>query len=147
VWAVVADRDGVPEGWRRATAYAGILAGASGVFLPGPEAAGSWEETCQVARELRALQPVLETGSRGDGAACDTSAVAAGLWRRGDVAHVIALNTSERPIAQARITVSGAADGRARVLFEGREVAFEQGVITDTLGPLERHVYALPGPE
>ena len=160
VWVVLqAGWDVTPEPTREeeyAMTYLAVTHGADGILwfaldytLKHPPL---WQTLKDLAKELETLSPVLTAKTVWMKQGLGHPAVHA-ILKETDKAYVlIAVNAPEvkaphedangvkLPIPE----VAAKAAGKAKVLFENREVPVEQGAITDNFRLYERHVYEIP---
>ncbi|MEI8037041.1 MAG: sugar-binding protein [Verrucomicrobiota bacterium] len=128
-----------------AGSYAGIVNGASIIapFTYKPASLDLWDAWKTLADEMETLKDALATEDFidfGD----DDGKVGASLRRTGSGTYVIAVTLSDKP-ETVHLALPGLTGKNtvAKVLFEQREVAVKDGVITDVFAPTARHVYLI----
>lgn len=137
----------------RCMVYQGIISGAKGViYYPwddGPTGLVHDSElmaaVAQINAELQEIGPELLASEWHTIADDDPPGLRAASFIGKARSYVIATNTGEDPI-EARLPLPGFLDAEVDVLFEGRSVLVEAGVIRDTLEPLAVHVYRIVQP-
>lgn len=154
---IVPQAFGGGEGWRREPSpaeervmtYLALIGGATGIqyFIRDPAFVRPLPALLNACRDLAAeaaeLSPALLSPLPRPKVACADSAIRVAGWRSDDALTVLAANTENRPKA-CRLTIAGAADGTAEVLFENREVAVAGGVIDEPIDAFGTRAYRLP---
>ena len=129
----------------RFMAYDAVCHGANGIIYWGMAYAKLddpiWPQLKGIASELRDLTPILLSGpfQRLNSSDPDLelfSKTYAG-WN-----YLFVLNTKRRPLENRTVAVPAGWHGpSAKVLFEGREVAVEEGYLTDSFKAYDVHIY------
>jgi hypothetical protein len=128
-----------------AETWLAIAAGARGIgYFP-----DSWQpdmaaQITTIDWRIRALAPALLAPERP--VSTLPNAVRAGARTLSGATYVIAVNSSSRLPAKARIVLPGFTGGSIRVYGEARVLPVRDGVFTDSLAPLQARIYVAPPP-
>lgn len=135
------------ENW--AQAYMCIVGGAGGIlWFEFDGAQAKWDDFLALGRELRAIEELLVGVELEKGLSFENdNGQVKGIGRAAaDRTALITVNTKPGELKEVRITAPFLAHARqATVMFENRTVPVENGVIADSFGGLERHVYVVDG--
>jgi len=114
-------------------------------FMGMPEAVSLWKVAGVLGRELKALAPVLAIPPLAQGILDEDPDLYYSLIREGSRLTLILVNigNEEKPVRFSLSGLSVSPEQEAAVLFEGRHVPIEDGVLSDRIGALGRHVYII----
>ncbi len=149
VWVVLqATEKGTPQEHVAAT-YLAVVAGADGIFYweyeDGAKNPDVWHKVCALAHELSDLTAPLTSDASPYQATVASDAIRTVTKRAPDGDYLIAVNGMGESVDACKMAFALATDGPATVMFENRTVSVDNGAITDSFAPFERHVYKLPG--
>ncbi|NUP99212.1 MAG: hypothetical protein HUU35_05060, partial [Armatimonadetes bacterium] len=100
-------------------------------------------EVRALAAEAAELSPALLSRLPRPAVRGGSAEVHAAAWRTAEGIYVLAANTANRPLP-LELTVEGAPEGKAEVLFEHREVVVSEGVVSDLIDAFGSRAYRLP---
>jgi len=123
--------------WYTTEPWSGNAKGRNQWFLPDSPL---WDAFTGLNAEIAELSPVFLQAERLGPATRDNEAIHTYVWRADGVTTLIAVNPQR---SEQTCRISGLAGTAAEVMFEGREVALQDGAFSDTFAPLAVHVYRL----
>jgi len=132
---------------QRCQTYITLIHGARMLFyfIYKPMSPDLWESMIPLGNEVRTITPILCSPPAGRKVSSDHEAVHTLFCEKEGRRFILAVNISGERV-KAILDLSGAglpAAGKARVMFEDREVTWRNGKLEDAFGPLERHVYGI----
>jgi hypothetical protein len=137
----------------RAQAYLAIIHGAKGLMWYGGSvtgglfldpAAGHWEDLKALARELRDLEPVLETHSQPPPTILPTDAPVSVTLKHVPGRRVLLSANRSLSTVEVTLIIPDPVSGEVIARGENRTIAVSEGRVHDRFAPLEVHVYEFP---
>jgi len=135
---------------QRAQTYMAVIGGVKGMlwWVWPPRRADNWAMLKQMAGELRTLSPaLLEVAPEQDvqWSPRESAQIVVALAKVHDgQTYLISANGIESPV-EATLRLPEGLPAEAEVLFEGRQVRFEDGALTERYEGYGRHVYRFQG--
>ncbi len=133
----------------RVMTYLALIHGATGIqyFIREPAHIRPLPQLLSACRALAAeaaeLTPALTSPQPRPVVQSADANVQCSAWRTTDAVWVLAANTANRPLP-VKLTVAGAVDGQAEVLFKDRQVPVTGGQLTDWIDGFGTRAYRLP---
>lgn len=93
----------------------------------------------KLAGQLGLLEPVILKGRNVVVKGAGTS-IKVGAWKYGQATYIIAVNPTDKP-AKVKLAISSLKSLSAQVLWEGKSVKVQKGVISQTFASLSVHIY------
>lgn len=155
---IVPQAFGGGEGWAREPSaaegrvmtYLALIHGARGIqyfmrVLPNvrPMATALWAECRRLGAETAELSPALLSTLPQPEVQISAPEVHAAAFATDDAITIVAANTVNQPLP-LRLTVAGAPETRATVLFENREVLVRDGAIEEFIDAFGTRAYRIP---
>jgi hypothetical protein len=156
VW-IVTQAFGGGEWWKReptlqeirSMTYQAIINGATGIkyFVRQglnyfPKSTSTWSECGRMATEIAELTPWLLSEENPPGVRIFSDNIVTTSRVYKDKMIILAVNTRNEP-ARAEIWIEGGYSGKARVLFENRNITINNGQLIDILSSLGSQVYLI----
>ncbi len=118
--------------------------GGGGRYFTVANAPEDWASLKQTVADIKSLRPVLTAeGEIQTWIERPAEDVEVHIWEKKlpDRTVIIAVNRDKQPCELSFAPKTLPADCRVKVLFEAREIEVKQGLLTDSFGELEVHVY------
>lgn len=147
-WSVIQGTAQATPEEETAVVYLSITHGARGVlfweYADAHKNPAVWKQIVTLADEMRQLSPALTSPDTAKPATADNAAISVLAKQGTDNITVIAVNGSDAPATDVRITIPELGTKTGRRLLEatpGLTIKSLDGVIRDDFAPYERHVY------
>lgn len=108
-----------------------------------PKSTVAWNEASEIAYELTEYLPFVASDEEKPIASSSNPAIQFNCWKRGNQVLLVAQNTGNTNITGQFIINEIQSAGKAKVLFENREVQNSGGQIVDLFPPYSTHAYLL----